>query len=277
VINIRNNLVNKILDLLGNMSAEDYEKFYEQFGAVIKEGIYSDTNKRTKLAALARYKTTRSEDKWISLDEYIKRMQADQKEIYYITGDDMNALINSPHLEKLKEKSYEVLLMVDPVDEWVMQVLTEYDGKSFKSAEKGDLTLDAAEEGDGDKEAFNALFSFIKGQLTEKVKEVKASSRLKESVACLSGDSYDMSAYMEKLLKAAGQKPPAVQRVLELNMAHPVTAKIKTLYENDRDNPVLKDYCQMLYDLAVIAEGGKLENPARFSRMVGEVLTEAIH
>lgn len=275
VINIRNNLVNKLLELLGKMSTEDYEKFYEQFGAVLKEGIYSDTNKRTKLAALARYKTTRSDGARVGLDDYIKRMQPDQKAIYYITGDDMNALVNSPHLEQLKEKSYEVLLMVDPVDEWVMQVLTEYDGKPFKSAEKGDLELaDAAE--DTDKEAFNALFGFIKGQLATKIKEVKASARLKDSVACLSGDNYDMSAYMEKLLKAAGQKPPEVQRVLELNMAHPVMAKIKTLYENDRDNTTLNDYCHMLYDLAVVAEGGKLENPARFSRMVGDVLTRAI-
>lgn len=275
VINIRNNLVNKLLELLGKMSTEDYEKFYEQFGAVLKEGIYSDTNKRTKLAALARYKTTRSDGARVGLDDYIKRMQPDQKAIYYITGDDMNALVNSPHLEQLKEKSYEVLLMVDPVDEWVMQVLTEYDGKPFKSAEKGDLELaDAAE--DTDKEAFNALFGFIKGQLATKIKEVKASARLKDSVACLSGDNYDMSAYMEKLLKAAGQKPPEVQRVLELNMAHPVMAKIKTLYENDRDNTALNDYCHMLYDLAVVAEGGKLENPARFSRMVGDVLTRAI-
>jgi molecular chaperone HtpG len=275
VLNIRNNLVNKVLELLEKMSVEDYEKFYAEFGAVIKEGIHSDTNKRTKLASLARFKTTKSEDQWVSLDTYIQRMQPDQKEIYFITGDDINALINSPHLETLKEKSYEVLLMVDPVDEWVMQSLTEYEGKPFKSAEKGDLDLDKVDE--AQKETFNALFGFIKGQLSDKVKEVKPSARLKDSVACLSGDAYDMSAYMEKLLKAAGQKAPEVHRVLELNMAHPVMDKIKSLYEKEKDNAVLKDYCHMLYDLAVIAEGGKLDNPARFSRLVGEVLAEAIH
>ncbi|MBI5061987.1 MAG: molecular chaperone HtpG, partial [Desulfatitalea sp.] len=274
VMNIRNNLVKKVLDLLGEMPAEQYEKFYEPFGPVIKEGIYTDTNKRDKIAALARYKTTRSEGKWVSLDEYIKRMQPDQKEIYYITGDDLNALINNPHLEKLKEKSYEVLLMADPVDEWVVQSLTEYDGKPLKSAEKGDLALDQVDE--KSKEAFNALFGFIKGQLEAKVKEVKPSARLTESVACLAGEDYDMSAYMEKLLKASGQKPPEVKRVLELNMAHPAMARIKTLYENDRDNAALKDYCHVLYDLAVVAEGGKLENPARFSHLVGEMMTRAI-
>ena len=274
VMNIRNNLVKKVLDLLTDMSAEDYEKFYEEFGAVLKEGIYTDTNKRNKIASLARYKTTRSEGKWVSLDEYIKRMQPDQKEIYYITGDDLNALINSPLLEKLKDKSYEVLLMADPVDEWAMQALTEYDGKPFKSAEKGDLALDKVEE--AKKEEFKALFGFIKGQLEAKIKEVKASDRLKESVACLSGEDYDMSAYMEKLMRAAGQKPPEVKRVLELNMDHPVMAKIKAVYENDRDNAVLKDYSQMLYDLAVIAEGGKLDDPGRFSRLVSTVMSQAI-
>jgi molecular chaperone HtpG len=274
VMNIRNTMVKKLLDLLSAMSAEDYEKFYQEFGAVLKEGIYTDTNKRDKIAALTRYKTTRSEDTWVSLDEYIKRMQPDQKEIYYITGDHISTLINSPHLEALKDKSYEVLLMTDPVDEWVVQSLTEYDGKPLKSAEKGDLSLDKADE--SRKEEFNALFGFIKGALQEKVKEVKASSRLKDSVACLSGEDYDMSAYMEKLLKAAGQKAPQAKRTLELNMGHPLMSKIKTLFESDRDNAALKDYCAFLFDLAVIAEGGKLEDPARFSRQVGEMMTRTI-
>jgi len=274
VMNIRNNLIKKVLDLLKEMPAEQYETFYNEFGPVLKEGIHTDANKRDKIASLVRYKTTRSEDKWISLDEYVQRMQPDQKEIYYITGDNLTNLINSPLLEKLKDKQYEVLLMADPVDEWVVQSLTEYDGKPLKSAEKGDLELDKADE--AGKEEFNALFGFVKSQLDSKIKEVKASARLKESVACLTGEDYDMSAYMEKLLKAAGQKQPEVKRVLELNMAHPVMNKIKILYENDRDNVALKDYCQLLYDLAVIAEGGKLENPARFSRLVGEVMTQAI-
>ena len=274
VMNIRNNLVKKVLDLLSEMSAEEYEKFYEQFGPVIKEGIYTDSNKRDKIAALARYKTTKSDGKWVSLDEYIKGMQPDQKEIYYITGDDLNALVNSPLLEKLKEKSYEVLLMADPVDEWVVQSLTEYDGKPLKSAEKGDLALDKVDE--DNKEAFNALFGFIKGQLEAKVKEVKPSVRLTESVACLAGEDYDMSAYMEKLLKAAGQKPPEVKRVLELNMDHPVMGASKRSTKTTATMRRLKDYCQVLYDLAVVAEGGKLENPARFSRLVGEMMTRAI-
>ena len=273
VINIRKNIVKKLLDLLSEMDAEKYQKFYEEFGPVIKEGIYTDTAKRDKIAGLARYKTTKSQNQWVSLDEYVKNMQPDQKEIYFITGDNLNALLNSPHLEKLKEKDYEVLLMTDPVDEWVVQSLNEYDGKPLKSAEKGDMELgkDAKAEED-----YNALFGFIKSVLESKVKEVKASARLKDSVACLTGDANDMSAYMEKIMKASGQKVPVVKRVLELNMDHPLTTKLKALFENDRDNPALRDYGEMIFDLAVIAEGGKLENPSKFSRLVGDAMAKAV-
>ena len=275
VMNIRKNIVKKILDQLAGLVPEKYEEFYGEFGQVIKEGIYTDPSKKEKIAALARYKTTQSDGKWISLDQYVKNMPEDQKEIFYITGDDINALLNSPHLEQLKEKKYEVLLMTDPVDEWVVQSLTEFDGKPLKSAEKGELNVEKEADKSDDKDANNALFGYIKGQLESKVKEVKASIRLKESVACLSGEDHDMSAYMEKILKASGQTAPQTKRVLELNMNHPLMAKINTLFENDRDNAALKDYSQMLFDLAVVAEGGKLENPARFSRMVGEAMANA--
>ena len=160
-----------------NCPRKTNEKFYEEFGAVLKEGIHSDTDRRTKIAALARYKTTKSDNNWRSLDEYVKQMPEGQKEIYYLTGDDLNTLINSPLLEKLKEKEYEVLLMTDPVDEWVVQSLTEYDGKPLKSAEKGDLDLGEVDE--EQQKSYNALFSFIKGQLEDKIKEVKPQPALK--------------------------------------------------------------------------------------------------
>jgi len=275
VMNIRKNIVKKILDQLAGLKAEKYETFYEEFGQVIKEGIYTDSSKKEKIAALARYKTTQSDGKWVSLDQYVKNMPEDQKEIFYITGDDINALLNSPHLEQLKEKNYEVLLMTDPVDEWVAQSLTEYDGKKLKSAEKGDLDVEEKDKDDKEDD-HNALFGFIKGQLESKVKEVKASARLKDSVACLSGEDHDMSAYMEKILKASGQAAPETKRVLELNMTHPLMEKINALYENDRDNTTLQDYSQMLFDLAIVAEGGKLENPARFSRLVGEAMAKVV-
>ena len=274
VLNIRKNLLKKLFDLLGKMDVEKYNPFYDEFGAVLKEGVHTDPDNKDKITPLTRYKTTKSEDKWVSLDDYVENMKADQKEIYYITGDKLSALLNSPHLEKLKEKDFEVLLMTDPVDEWVVQSLTEYDGKPLKSAEKGDLDLDTVDE--VKKEAHNALFGFIKGHLENDIKEVKPSSRLKDSVSCLSGDTWDMSAYMEKLLKASGQKPPETKRVLELNMDHPVVEKIKRIFENDRDNAALKDYSRLLFDMAVVGEGGKLDNPARFSKMVGDLMARAM-
>ncbi len=165
--------------------------------------------------------------------------------------------------------------MADPIDEWVVQSLPEFDGKPFKSAEKGDLDIQKVD--DGKKEEFNALFSFIKTNLENKVKEVTPSTRLKDSASCLSGNTYDMSAYMEKILKATGQKSPEVKRVLELNMEHPLVVKIKAIYDKERSDPVLKDYSDLLYDLAVIGEGGKLENPSRFTKMVGDLMSGALN
>jgi len=275
VRNIRRNLVKKILDLLENMEEEKYGKFYDEFGPVLKIGVHTDFDNRNRVSELLRYKTTKSDGKLNSLKQYVENMQPDQKDIYYITGENGAALINSPHLEKLKAKEYEVLLMSDPVDEWVVQSLTEYDGKSLTSAEKGDLEIE--EKDDSKKVDYNALFGFIKSTLEEKVKEVKLSTHLKDSVACLSGDKFDRSAYMDKIMKATGQSPVDEKRVLELNMDHPVLTKINGLYESDRKDPKLTDYSNLLYDIAVISEGGKLDNPSRFSKFVGEIMTDALN
>ncbi len=275
VRNIRTNLVKKILELLANLDKDKYETFYKEFGQVLKEGIYTDRDNKDKIAELLRYQTTKSDGKLISLKDYMVNMKAEQQEIYYLTGENLSLLMNSPHLEMLKDKDYEVLLMADPVDEWVVQTLTEYDGKKLKSAEKGDLELDKDKK-DEQMEEYRALFGFIKSKLESKVKEVKASTHLKDSVACLSGDSHDMSAYMEKLFKATGGKIPEVKRILELNVQHPVTQKLKTIFESDRDNPKLKDYSELLLDLAIIAEGGKIENPSKFNKTVGEMMAAAI-
>jgi molecular chaperone HtpG len=274
VRNIRRNLVKKVFGLLKDMEPEKYETFWEEFGPALKLGAHTDFENQKKISELVRYKTTQSDGKWVSLKEYVERMKEGQEEIYFITGDNMEALLNSPHLEQLKEKNYEVLLMTDPVDEWVVQALTEYDGKKLKSAEKGDLELDKVDE--EKKDAFTPLFDFIRTQVQDHIKEVKPSARLKSSVACLSGDTYDMSAYMEKILKASGQEVPAVKRVLELNMDHPVIIGIRSMFEKDAGNPVLKDYSQLLLDMAVVSEGGKVENPARFSQLIGDMMAKAM-
>ena len=274
VRNIRRNLVKKVFELLGSMEKEEYDKFYNEFGQILKIGIHSDFENKTKVAELARYKTTKSDGKLISLRDYIDNMKEDQEDIYYITGDNITSLANSPHLEVLKEKDFEVLLMSDPIDEWVVQALTEYDGKKLKSAEKGELDLEKVDKGKEDE--YTGLINFIKVNLQDKVKEVKPSTRLKESVSCLSGDTQDMSAYMEKIVKATGQKSPEIKRVLELNINHSLMTKMKNLFEKDAGNPVLKDYSNLLFDIALISEGNKLLNPAIFSQQIGDLMATAI-
>ena len=254
------------------MEAEEYEKFWEEFGPVFKVGVHTDVENKKKIAELLRYKTTKSDGKWKSLQAYIEGMPPEQKEIYYITGDNMSALLNSPLLEQLKSKDFEVLLMNDPIDEWVTQALTEYDGKKLKSAEKGDLDLDKVDE--DTKGKYETLFKHIRTQLEDSIKEVRPSTRLTDSVACLSGDSYDMSGYMEKILKSAGQEVPQTKRVLELNMAHPVMEKIHAMFESDKDDVKLSEYIHLLLDLAVIGEGGKVDAPSKFSKVVGDLMAK---
>lgn len=274
VTNIRKNLVKKLFDVLTKMDKEKYDDFFVEFGQAIKSGIPMDFENKDKLSHLVRYKTTKSDGKLVSLKDYIERMKEGQEFIYFITGENLAALMNSPHLEALKEKDYEVLLMTDPVDEWVVQNLTEYEGKKLKSAEKGDLDIEKVD--DSKKEEYSKLFDFIKTKLEDHVKEVKVSTRLKNSVSCLSGDDYGMSAYMEKIMKASGQEMPKQKRVLELNINHPVMAKMKTQFETDTKNSKLDDYCHLFLDMAIISEGGKIDDPADFSKRVGDLMTVAI-
>lgn len=274
VRNIRKNLVKQIFSILEGMEKEKYEEFYNEFGQALKAGIPTDFENKEKLAALLRYKTTKSDGKYVTLDEYIANMKEGQKEMYYLTGENLTSLINSPLLESLKAKDYEVLLMVDPIDEWVTQSLFEYKEKKLKSAEKGDLDLDKVD--DAKKNEYSALLSFLKGKLEDKVKDVVVSARLTDSVSCLSGDAWGMSAYMEKILKASGQKSPEQKRVMEVNVNHPVLTKMKTIFETDTANPVLKDYSELLYDIAVISEGGKLDNPSGFSRQLGDLMAKSL-
>jgi len=274
VRNIKKNLVKQIFSTLEDMEKEKYEAFFSEFGQALKAGIPTDFENKEKLASLLRYKTTKSGDKVISLDDYIKNMKEDQKEIYYLTGESLTSLMNSPLLESLKAKDYEVILMVDPIDEWVTQSLPEYKEKKLKSAEKGDLDLEKVD--DEKKNEYSALLSFLKGKLEKKVKDVVVSNRLKDSVSCLSGDDYGMSAYMEKIMKASGQKTPDQKRVMEVNVNHPVMGKMKEIFETDTTNPVLKEYSDLLFDIAVISEGGKLDNPARFSKQLGDLMANSL-
>ncbi|MBF0452101.1 MAG: molecular chaperone HtpG [Candidatus Magnetomorum sp.] len=274
VINIKKNLVKKVLDTLSKMDDEKYQKFYDNFGITLKEGIHTDWENKDKISDLLRFKSSKSEDKMISLKEYVDQMPSDQKDIYYLTGEKISTLLNSPAIERLKEKNYEVLLMVDYVDEWVVQSLTEYQGKKLRSAEKGDLDIDKVD--DEKKKEFSDLFTHIKSILENQVKDVKPSVRLKESVSCLAGDEYDMSSYMEKILKSAGHDTPQSKRILEINMDHPVTIKLNEMFKANKENEILKEYIQVIFDMAVIGEGGKVENPGAFITKVGNMMVDTM-
>jgi molecular chaperone HtpG len=274
VRNIRKNLVKKIFDLLDGMESEKYSRFFSEFGHILKAGIPMDYDNRERISKLLRYRTTASEGGLVPLEEYVGRMKPDQEGIYYITGENPTILMNSPHLERLREKGFEVVLMTDPVDEWVVQHLGEFEGKRFVSAEKGELGLDTP--GEAKKGEFGDFFSFVGEELKDMVREVKPSSRLKDSLSCLTGEASDMSAYLEKILRATGQKTEPTKRVLELNIDHPALASLRLVFEKNRTDPAMKDYARLLYDLAVVAEGGKVEDPSRFSRTIGLLMAEAV-
>jgi molecular chaperone HtpG len=283
---IQKNLVGKILSTLTEVkekTPEGYLKFYAEFGPVLKEGVHFDHANREKLQDLLLFESSRNEaGKFVSLKEYVERMPEGQKEIYFITGISRSAVENSPHLEVFRKKGYEVLFMTDPVDEWVVQALTEYDGKHLKAVDRGDLELDSEEE-KKEKEAkkeeakkqYQGILDFIKEKLQDKVKEVRLSSRLTESACCLVADEYGMNANMEKILKAMNQEVPESKRVLELNPDHPVMQVLTGIYEKDKENPRLADYCGLLYDQALLTEGSPIPDPLRFTRLVAELMVQA--
>jgi len=283
---IQKNLVGKILSTLTEVkekTPEDYLKFYAEFGPVLKEGIHFDHANKEKLQDLLLFESSRNEaGKFVSLKEYVERMPEGQKEIYFITGTNRAAVENSPHLEVFRKKEYEVLFMIDPVDEWVVQALTEYDGKHLKAVDRGDLELDSEEE-KKEKEAkkeeakkqYQGVLDFIKEKLQDKVKEVRLSGRLTDSACCLVADEYGLNANMEKILKAMNQEVPESKRVLELNPDHPVMQVLTSIYEKDKDNPRLVDYCGLLYDQALLTEGSPIPDPLRFTRLVAELMVKA--
>ena len=280
---IQKNLVAKILSTLAETkekSPEDYLKFYKEFGPVLKEGIHFDHANKEKLQELILFESTKTESgSFVSLKEYVERMPEGQKEIYYITGNSRAVVENSPHLEICRKKEYEVLFLVDPIDEWLVQSLIEYNGKKLKSVLQGELEVETEEEKkqleDKRKEAekeYGDLLGFIKEKLADRVKEVRLSSRLTDSACCLVADEYGMNANMERILKAMNQDVPESKRVLELNADHPITAIMRKLFDKDKGNRKLDDYCELLYDQALLTEGTPVRDPLRFTRLISELM-----
>jgi molecular chaperone HtpG len=283
---IQKNLVGKVLSTLAEMkekTGEDYLKFYKEFGPVLKEGIHFDSASKDKLQELVLFESTRTEPgAYVSLKEYAERMPEGQKEIYFITGTSRQALEGSPHLEIFRSKGYEVLFMLDPVDEWVVQSLSEYDSRKLKAVDRGDVELGTEEEKkelEAKKEEqvkhFKDLLEFIKETLKERVKEVRLSGRLTDSACCLVADEYGINANMERILKAMNQEVPESKRVLELNPEHPIMQVLSKLFEQDKSNKKLLDYCELLFDQALLTEGSPISDPLRFTKLVSELMVKA--
>ncbi len=282
---IRKNLVKKVLGTLKDMLEKDrekYLKFWQAFGPVVKEGIHYDYENQEALKDLLLFASTRDND-LTTLKEYCSRMPKDQKEIYYLTGSSREMLANSPHLEALKTKGYEVLLMTDPVDEWMLQGLTTYDKKPLKSVAKGEVSLlndkekkEAEEKLKADEEQYASLLTFLKNTLREKIKDVKLSSRLTDSAVCLVADEHDLSASMERLLRAAGQEVPETKRILEVNPGHELVKVMFDLYKENPSDPRLTEYSELLLDQALLTEGSPIADPAKFSKLVAKLMVKAV-
>ncbi|MFA6014924.1 MAG: molecular chaperone HtpG [Gallionellaceae bacterium] len=276
---IRSGCTKKVLGLLEDLAkndAEKYTKFWGEFGRVLKEGIGEDHSNKDKIAGLIRFASTASDtaDETVSLADYIARMKEGQDKIYYITADSFNAAKNSPHLEVFRKKGIEVLLLSDRVDEWVVSNLFEFETKQLVSVAKGGLDLGALEDEAEKKEQESVasemkdLTDKITSSLGEKVKEVRVTHRLTDSPACLVADEHDMSANLARLLKSAGQKAPTSKPILEINPKHPVVLRLKV------EESKFDDWVSVLFDQALLAEGGQLDDPASFVKRVNQLMLE---
>ena len=267
---IRSGMTRKILDLLAKMAKDDsekYAKFWKAFGRVMKEGVIEEADKIEDLASLFRFSSTQEdkEEQTVSLMDYIERMPEDQEAIYYVIADNFSTAKNSPHLEIFRKKGIEVLLLSDPVDEWLTTHLTEYEGKPLQSVTKGELNLgkldedkEEASEKEDSKQS-DELVDKIKKVLESKVKDVRVTNRLTQSPACLVADEHEMGRNLERILQASGQDVPMSKPILEINIDHPVVKKLA-----EAEGEQFDDWSHILFDQALLSEGGELEDPAGF-------------
>ena len=275
---IRKGCINKVLGLLEDLAEKQKDKyaaFWKAFGRVLKEGVGEDWSNKERIARLLRFASTHadSDEQNVGLAEYVARMTQGQEKIYYITADSFPAAKNSPHLEIFRKKGIEVLLLSDRVDEWVSSNLTEFDGKQLTSIAKGDLDLGKLADEDRKEQEKLAgehkeLVEKIRKSLGEQVKEVRATMRLTSSPACLVADQHGMSAHLERMLKAAGQAVPGSKPILEINPSHPLVQRLK----HEGDEGRFGDWSRILFDQAMLAEGGQLEDPASFVKRLNELL-----
>ncbi|MBB4956836.1 molecular chaperone HtpG [Micromonospora polyrhachis] len=283
---VRRRLVKKVLGTVKEMLAdqpERYRTFWNEFGRAVKEGLVEDRDNQELILDIVSVDSTHDADQPSTLRQYVERMKDGQKDIYYMTGESRGMIENSPHMEAFRAKGYEVLILTDPVDEvWVEQV-GAFDGKPLQSIAKGQIDLDSEDEKadteperEQAKKDFAELLSWLTGKLSAEVKEVRLSSRLTTSPACLVGDAQDMTPTLEKLYRAMGQEVPHVKRILEINPTHPLVTGMRKAQEQGTDEEVLSETAELLYAMALLAEGGELKDPSRFTRLLADRLARTL-
>lgn len=281
---IRRRLTKKVLSTIKDLQSErpeDYRTFWTQFGKVVKEGLLSDFDNQQTLLQVSSFASTHSDEEATTLAQYVERMKEGQTQIFYATGESRQQILKSPHLEAFKAKGYEVLLLTDPVDEVWVGTVTEFDGKPLQSIAKGEVDLSSegdqseAEREEQQKE-FADLLAWLKDTLADHVKEVRLSTRLTDSPACLITDAFGITPALARIYRASGQDIPVGKRILELNPSHPLVTGLRQAHQDRNDDPSVAETAELLYGTALLAEGGALDDPARFAEILANRLARTL-
>lgn len=283
---IRRRLTKKILSTIKDLQSErpeDYRTLWTQFGRVLKEGLLSDADNQATLLSVSSFASTHSDEEPTTLAEYVERMKDGQEQIFYATGQTREQLLKSPHLEAFKSKGYEVLLLTDPVDEVWVETVTEFDGRQLQSVAKGEVDLDSEEdktaheaEREEQERDFADLLTWLKETLSDHVTQVRLSNRLTESPACLITEAFGMTPALARMYQASGQVVPGAKRILELNPKHALVAALQQGHKTRADDSSLAETAELLYGTALLAEGGALDDPARFAGMLADRLAQTV-
>jgi molecular chaperone HtpG len=287
IAQIRKWLTKKVLDAFAGLFEKDYDnylKFWGQFGRALKEGVSSDYENKERILSLLLFQSSSDAEKLTTLKDYVGRMKEGQDEIYYLTGESRGVVENSPHLEAFKERGYEVLYLTEPVDELLVQSFWDYEGKKLKSAGKGALKLGGDQE---EREKVEAelkekedeaadLFAAMQSALDEHVKQVRLSGRLVTSPACLVGTEMDYSPQMERLLQKGKGGGPRQRRILELNPSHEIFVKLRERFRQSKEDKAVGKYAELILGYALLAEGSEIPEPAKFNRLVVELMLKTL-
>ncbi|BBY35135.1 molecular chaperone HtpG [Mycolicibacter minnesotensis] len=283
---IRRRLTKKVLSTIKELQSqrpEDYRTFWTEFGRVVKEGLLSDFDNQDALLGISSFASTHSDSEPTTLAQYVERMKDGQEQIFYATGESRQQLLRSPHLEAFKAKGYEVLLLTDPVDELWVNTVAEFDGKPLQSTAKGEVDLDSEEDKTAheaqrqeQQKEFADLIGWLEQTLTDHVKEVRLSTRLTESPACLITDTFEMTPALARIYRANGQDVPVGKRILELNPDHPLVTGLRQAHSERGEDADLAETAELLYGTALLAEGGALDDPARFAELLAQRLARTV-